>query len=214
MKKITIFMFLMMFLATACGDSDSALNENADPNAALGSMVEISVESLEERGESELLRTITVDASRSIVIDYVATAASSKAVGECTGMAELSEDDYVSLETAVIAADMLNYEMPIANSCDPSAIGLGFSILYKDVSGEEVEVHTGNCEPDVAIDNVFLMLDGLAEQYISDCDELPDVGGEEEVVEDPGTAEESDVVVYEVPIINPSKLPVPRRVIY
>ena len=210
MRKLTIMLIFMAFLGAACSDGGDAF----DPETSLseGTMAEVSVVITSQSGTTGFLteKTITVDSTRQIAVSEVVTGSESKVLDECTGIGEISEDDFLSLETTVIAADPLNYE-PLDDLSCSSPLGMsGFDLVYKSVVGEEVELTTGNCEEEVEMNNLYLMMTGLADQYVTDCSEST-LGDD-----DGGDLGDDDVVIYRVtvPIINPRDLPIPRKVTF
>ena len=228
MRKLSIILISMAIFAAACGDGGDAFGPDADISA--GTMDEIGIVTNVQSGldGSWTQKMIMVDSSRQLVVsivrseEFIISYDEEAIIDECSGVAEISEDDYLSLETAVTAADPMNYEEPeMGESCTPPLGMLSYGFVYKDISGEEAMASTNNCEDEEAMNNLYLVMNGLADRYVTDCtdeslsgDDSQQGGGNDS---DSGDAFAGEMPTYEygpVPILNPRKLPVPRRVKY
>lgn len=198
MKKISIILISIAFLAAACGDGEDAFGP--DQNASAGTMEEVTAVMV---GSAETW--ITVDSARQIAVSTV-DPASTKVADECTG--ELSEEEYQSTLTTVMAADLMNYEAPEEGVCYSTDSFDSFDVMYTDISGEIADLSLANCELSQGLKNFFTMLSTLAMKYGSECMSGAGSSG------GGGGGADADVVIYDFPIVNPRDLPTPRRVTF
>lgn len=194
MYKIAAALVVLMLFAACHGDGigmawDADVNPSVSDDQA---MEEITVTEYGAVSPSFVTDSITVDAGRGIERTVEVYEEFDTLVDSCTGMAELTEEDYETVKTAVIAADLANYIPPDAGTCEPIIGTQGIGVVFKTVAGDEFAFDTGPCEIENGIENIRLVLDGLADNYITDCPDgtfivPPDddtEGDDEEVVTD------------------------------
>jgi len=172
MYKIATALIVIMVFAACHGDGigmawDAGVNPSVSEENA---MDEITVTEYGAVSPSFVVDYITVDAGRGITRTVEVFEEFDTLVDSCTGMAELTEEDYQTVKTAVIAADLANYVPPDPATCDPIIGTRGIGVFFKTVAGDEFAFET-LCEVEEEIENIRLTLDGFAGEYITDCND-------------------------------------------
>jgi hypothetical protein len=209
MRKSAILLILMMFFAAACGDGEDALG--FDPNVSAGTLDSVTV--IGYHGEvdvslAELWTTVSSD--RKIEVKIVPLPGNPKALDACNGSAELSEEDYQGVIDALEAVDPLNYGSSIEESCDTERDGQCVAVSFTDVWGGEASFSVDIIGIDPVVYEFTTLMGGLSVEYVPECFDDNDPDDDDDDNDDDGV--DSDIVVYDVPIINPRTMPRPVRV--
>jgi hypothetical protein len=210
MRKSAILLILMMIFAAACSDGDDAFGP--DPNVSAGTMQEVTVVSYHGETNVSLVELwTTVSSDRKIDVEIVPLAGNPKALDACNGSAEISEEDYQDVVAAVAAVGPMSYESSSQEDCDTLSYLYCLDVLYLDVSGEEASFSIDIIAIDPIVSDLTSLVGGLSIEYVPECfdDNDPD-DDDDDNGDDDGA--DSDIVVYDVPIINPRDLPRPTRV--
>jgi len=201
---------------SACGDTDRSVGMDLDVSSPEMDQVTVTTKTdssdIIMDGYSYHEETLTVDSAKRMTIrTYVEMDFGGEPTSdECENAAELEEADYQTVVTAVIMADLMNYQPPAEEGCEPMAKGwLGCEIEYRSSAGEEASFDTGPCALEEEIQHLKSIMTDLALKYSLYC--LDDEGPEEGDVSDGGGRKPDDErpVVYDVPIVNPRTLPRP-----
>jgi len=171
-------------------------------------------------------KEVTIDAGRGIYVDIELKDTDGNILDSCSGQAEISDEDYEMLKTQVIAADFANYEPPAVGdeNCTVNEGTQGVAVAYSyidaadegegetDESEDETEVEaevqevsfeTGTCAMETAIQNVTVVVDGLADSYVTDCTDETVVGMVDDG-DDDADGEGDDTMIDEIePVAQP-----------
>lgn len=206
MRKLVIILISLTLFGTACGDGEDALG--FDPNVAAGTLDELTVTDYGAVSPEHILTSVTIDSARGIELTIQEYENFDVLADSCTVTAEISESDYEAVVAAVTAADLANYVRPSEDECEVVVGTQGYGIDYKTVEGGVYTIDTGFCPLDEKVEELISLVMNLGGQHFADCINDDNADG------DDGAGEESDVTVYDVPVINPRNLPRPRRVLF
>lgn len=213
MRKSAILLILMMFFAAACGDGEDALG--FDPNVSAGTMEELTVTSYGAVNPEHSRAIVTIDSGLGIELTIQEYEGFETLADSCTSIAQITESDLEAVAAAVAAANIANYVPPSEEEgCEILVGSQGYGINYRTVEGDVFSFDTGFCSLDEEIENLISVVTELAGQHFTN---LMDCTGDNDTKNNEGddnAGEESDVVVYDVPIINPRTMPRPTRVKY
>lgn len=202
MRKLAIILITLALFASACGDGDDAFGPAPDISA--GTLDRVTVVGFHGEVDVSLVElSTTVSSDRMIDVEIVPIAGNPKALDACSGSAKLSDEDYKNVIDALAALNPLNYESTIEESCDTTRDGQCIAVSFMDVWGGEASFSVDIAGIDPLVYDLATLMGGLSGEYVPECFE--------EDGDDDG--DDSDVTIYRVPIINPSELPRPTRLI-
>lgn len=203
MRKISICLIFLVFIAAACSDGESGFD--VDPDVSAGTMEELTVTFYGAVNPTHSRTIITIDAARGIELTIEEYEDFDTFVHSCTAWAEITESEYEAVVGAVVAADVATYVPPTEEEgCEVQVGGQGYGVDYSTVEGGVFSFDTGLCVLDEEIENLIDVVMGLMDQYFTDCmygdTEADETGNEKEDDED-------DIVIYKIPLINPRDVP-------
>jgi hypothetical protein len=211
MRKLVITLISLALFATACGgDGGDAFDPN--PNVAAGTLEEITVTDFGSVSPENRRYIVTIDSAHTLEMTREDYERFDTLVDSCTVTAELSESDYEALVAAVAAADLANYVPPTADECEPLIGTQGYGIDYRTVEGGVFNIDLGTCPLDDEINELISEVMGLVGQYFADFTGCSDDNDDDDDKDKDKDGDDSDVVIYRVPIINPTQMPRPTRV--
>ncbi|MFH1829251.1 MAG: hypothetical protein ABH871_00545 [Pseudomonadota bacterium] len=131
---------------------------------------------------TNFIKEIVVNTGRLISVNIDFVDAESAVVDSCAGSVELTEEDYQNIITYVNAADLMNYEPPTEGDedCVPTDDPSHVVITYKATGDVENTFDTGYCQLEESISNIAITMNGLANNYVTDCTEGPLAPAEED----------------------------------
>jgi len=186
-KIAAALVVLMLFAACHSDGRGMAWDAGTDPSISdYNSMEELTVRWLGTDTPIHKEKEITIDAARGISITIELYGADGEITDSCTGSSEIADEDYETVKMHVAGADVLNYVPPAEGEegCESASGILGVAVTYSYSDGEdisEVSFETGKCAIAEEIENLTIIVNGLAANYIADCtDETMVLGGEED----------------------------------